>query len=118
MNKASFMKRYNIFFESIGRNPTSPRIDADTLKWLPLMFIVVRNDKTTTGPHLTSSSRLPPCPRPTISSLQTTKLLGRGDSTVPPGADWNMQRLCSVTTSTCSLPGSSHPVTCELLPVC
>ena len=41
MNRNSFMKRYNIFFESIGRNPTSPKVDADTLKWLPLLFIVV-----------------------------------------------------------------------------
>ncbi|WVW86883.1 hypothetical protein I302_108938 [Kwoniella bestiolae CBS 10118] len=41
MNKASFMRRYNKFFDHIGRNPTCPKIDADTLKWLPLMFIVL-----------------------------------------------------------------------------
>lgn len=41
LNKPSFMKRYESFFDSLGRNPSSPRIDAETLKWLPLMFIVV-----------------------------------------------------------------------------
>ncbi|WWC73652.1 uncharacterized protein I206_107624 [Kwoniella pini CBS 10737] len=41
MNKASFMRRYNKFFDHIGRNPTCPKVDADTLKWLPLMFIVL-----------------------------------------------------------------------------
>lgn len=45
MNKPSFMRRYNAFFDSIGRNPTSPKIDAETLKWLPLMFIVVSIDR-------------------------------------------------------------------------
>lgn len=35
------MKRYEIFFDSLGRNPSSPRVDAEILKWLPLMFIVV-----------------------------------------------------------------------------
>ncbi|ORY34710.1 hypothetical protein BCR39DRAFT_585668 [Naematelia encephala] len=41
MNKPSFMTRYNTFFDSIGRNPTNPKVDADCLKWLPLMFIVL-----------------------------------------------------------------------------
>lgn len=41
MNRPQFERRYASFFDSIGRNPTSPKIDADTLKWLPLMFIVV-----------------------------------------------------------------------------
>lgn len=41
MNRPLFERRYQAFFDSIGRNPTSPKIDADTLKWLPLMFIVV-----------------------------------------------------------------------------
>lgn len=41
INKFSFMSRYNKFFESIGRNPSCPKVDADTLKWLPLMFILV-----------------------------------------------------------------------------
>ncbi|WOO82220.1 putative transcriptional regulatory protein [Vanrija pseudolonga] len=41
MNRPQFERRYQIFFDSIGRNPTSPKIDADTLKWLPLMFIVL-----------------------------------------------------------------------------
>ncbi|WVQ78937.1 hypothetical protein IAT38_001029 [Cryptococcus sp. DSM 104549] len=41
INKASFMNRYIKFFDSIGRNPTCPKVDADTLKWLPLMFIVL-----------------------------------------------------------------------------
>lgn len=35
------MRRYNAFFDSIGRNPSSPRIDPEVLKWLPLLFIVV-----------------------------------------------------------------------------
>jgi hypothetical protein len=35
------MRRYETFFDSLARNPSSPRIDAETLKWLPLMFIVV-----------------------------------------------------------------------------
>lgn len=35
------MKRYNAFFDSIARNPASPRVDAENLKWLPLCFIVV-----------------------------------------------------------------------------
>ena len=41
LNKPSFMKRYEIFFDSLSRNPSSPRVDAEILKWLPLMFIVV-----------------------------------------------------------------------------
>ncbi|UOH82815.1 hypothetical protein LQV05_005526 [Cryptococcus neoformans] len=41
INKFSFMSRYNKFFESIGRNPSCPKVDADTLKWLPLMFILL-----------------------------------------------------------------------------
>ena len=41
INKASFEIRYDSFFESINRNPTNPRVDAETLKWLPLLFIVV-----------------------------------------------------------------------------
>ncbi|ODN74484.1 hypothetical protein L202_06868 [Cryptococcus amylolentus CBS 6039] len=41
INRFSFMSRYTKFFDSIGRNPTCPKIDADTLKWLPLMFIVL-----------------------------------------------------------------------------
>jgi hypothetical protein len=41
LNKPSFMRRYETFFDGLGRNPSSPRIDAETLKWLPLMFIVV-----------------------------------------------------------------------------
>ena len=41
MNRASFMRRYNLFFDSINRNPSNPKIDKDTLKWLGLMFIVV-----------------------------------------------------------------------------
>jgi hypothetical protein len=41
MNKTSFMKKYTAFFDSIGKSPTNPSVDADTLKWLPLMFIVV-----------------------------------------------------------------------------
>lgn len=35
------MRRYETFFDSLARNPSSPRIDAEILKWLPLMFIVV-----------------------------------------------------------------------------
>ncbi|KAK6908865.1 hypothetical protein I203_102870 [Kwoniella mangroviensis CBS 8507] len=50
MNKASFMRRYNKFFDHIGRNPTCPKIDADTLKWLPLMFIVLAI-ATLSAPH-------------------------------------------------------------------
>ncbi|OCF33571.1 nuclear protein [Kwoniella heveanensis CBS 569] len=50
MNKASFMRRYNKFFDSIGRNPTCPKVDADTLKWLPLMFIVLAI-ATLSAPH-------------------------------------------------------------------
>nr|ODN91630.1 nuclear protein [Cryptococcus depauperatus CBS 7855] len=41
INKFSFMSRYTKFFDSIGRNPSCPKIDADTLKWLPLMFIIL-----------------------------------------------------------------------------
>ncbi|KAK4684332.1 hypothetical protein P7C73_g5850, partial [Tremellales sp. Uapishka_1] len=41
MNRLSFTRRYVSFFDSIGRSPTSPKIDADTLKWLPLMFITL-----------------------------------------------------------------------------
>ncbi|EIW71357.1 hypothetical protein TREMEDRAFT_20778, partial [Tremella mesenterica DSM 1558] len=41
MNKASFLKRYNAFFESLNRNPSNPKIDAEALKWLPLLFIVL-----------------------------------------------------------------------------
>ncbi|WVF68076.1 hypothetical protein IAT40_002839 [Kwoniella sp. CBS 6097] len=50
MNKASFMRRYSKFFDSIGRNPTCPKVDADTLKWLPLMFIVLAI-ATLSAPH-------------------------------------------------------------------
>ncbi|KAK8849709.1 hypothetical protein IAR55_005044 [Kwoniella newhampshirensis] len=50
MNKPPFMKRYNKFFDSIGRNPTCPKVDADTLKWLPLMFIVLAI-ATLSAPH-------------------------------------------------------------------
>ncbi|WVR08046.1 hypothetical protein IAU60_005091 [Kwoniella sp. DSM 27419] len=50
MNKASFMRRYNKFFDHIGRNPTCPKVDADTLKWLPLMFIVLAI-ATLSAPH-------------------------------------------------------------------
>lgn len=35
------MSRYSLFFESIRHNPSNPHIDADTLKWLPLMYIIV-----------------------------------------------------------------------------
>jgi hypothetical protein len=41
MNRPTFMRKYNAFFDSIGRNPSNPKVDADTLKWLPLCFIVV-----------------------------------------------------------------------------
>ena len=41
MNRPLFMKRYTMFFESIRQNPSNPHIDADTLKWLPLMYITV-----------------------------------------------------------------------------
>ena len=41
INRPSFMRRYTTFYDSMGRNPTSPKVDAETLKWLPLMFIVV-----------------------------------------------------------------------------
>lgn len=41
IDKPSFLKRYETFFDSIGRNPTNPKIDGDSLRWLPLMFIVV-----------------------------------------------------------------------------
>ncbi|WWC92847.1 uncharacterized protein L201_007808 [Kwoniella dendrophila CBS 6074] len=50
MNKASFMRRYNKFFDHIGRNPTCPKVDGDTLKWLPLMFIVLAIS-TLSAPH-------------------------------------------------------------------
>lgn len=46
MNRPSFMRRYTTFFDSIHRNPTNPHVDGDTLKWLPLMFIVVRVNRT------------------------------------------------------------------------
>jgi hypothetical protein len=41
MNRPLFMRRYTMFFESIRQNPSNPHIDADTLKWLPLMYITV-----------------------------------------------------------------------------
>ena len=41
MNRPLFMRRYTIFFESIRQNPSNPHIDADTLKWLPLMYMTV-----------------------------------------------------------------------------
>lgn len=41
INRPGFERRYALFFDSIGRNPTNPKIDADTIKWIPLMFIVV-----------------------------------------------------------------------------
>ncbi|WWD20339.1 hypothetical protein CI109_104815 [Kwoniella shandongensis] len=50
MNKPPFIKRYNKFFDSIGRNPTCPKVDADTLKWLPLLFIVLAI-ATLSAPH-------------------------------------------------------------------
>jgi len=46
LNKPSFMRRYETFFDSLARNPSSPRIDAEILKWLPLMFIVVSSLKS------------------------------------------------------------------------
>lgn len=41
INRPSFMQRYTSFFESIRLNPSNPYIDADTLKWLPSMYIIV-----------------------------------------------------------------------------
>lgn len=41
MNRPHFMRRYTAFFESIQQNPSNPHIDADTLKWLPLMYITL-----------------------------------------------------------------------------
>lgn len=41
INRPQFERRYAAFFDSIGRNPTNPKIDAETIKWIPLMFIVV-----------------------------------------------------------------------------
>lgn len=50
IDKPSFLKRYEVFFDSIGRNPTNPKVDGDTLRWLPLMFIVVSRDKDNAYP--------------------------------------------------------------------
>ncbi|BEI88770.1 uncharacterized protein CcaverHIS019_0201320 [Cutaneotrichosporon cavernicola] len=40
INRPQFERRYQAFFDSIGRNPSNPKLDADTIKWIPLMFIV------------------------------------------------------------------------------
>ncbi|ORX37686.1 hypothetical protein BD324DRAFT_391775 [Kockovaella imperatae] len=50
MNRNSFMKRYNIFFDCLAKNPTDPKIDGDTLRWLPLLFIVLAI-ATLSAPH-------------------------------------------------------------------
>ncbi|BEI80967.1 hypothetical protein CcaverHIS002_0201270 [Cutaneotrichosporon cavernicola] len=41
INRPQFERRYQAFFDSIGRNPSNPKLDADTIKWIPLMFIVL-----------------------------------------------------------------------------
>ena len=100
MNKNSFMKRYNTFFESIGRNPTSPRVDADTLKWLPLMFIVV----SLKDDHAHDSLPSPHSLHRTSSSRQLTSLRGPDASTDPREVGWNMPRLCRGTILMSFLP--------------
>ena len=42
MNRNTFMKRYQIFFDALAKNPSDPTVDGDLLRWLPLLFIVVR----------------------------------------------------------------------------
>ncbi|GMK56232.1 hypothetical protein CspeluHIS016_0300720 [Cutaneotrichosporon spelunceum] len=41
INRPQFERRYQAFFDSIGRNPSNPKLDADIIKWIPLMFIVL-----------------------------------------------------------------------------
>lgn len=72
MNRPAFERRYVAFFDSIGRNPTSPKIDADTIKWLPLMFIVV------------SYPRIRCLPRPLVTDMQLAiAVLSAGPDIVP-----------------------------------
>ncbi|KAL7425182.1 hypothetical protein Q5752_000870 [Cryptotrichosporon argae] len=41
INRPSFERKYRDFFDSLGRGPGGLRIDGDTLRWLPLLFIVL-----------------------------------------------------------------------------
>ncbi|CAD6577076.1 MAG: hypothetical protein TREMPRED_001854 [Tremellales sp. Tagirdzhanova-0007] len=51
-NRPSFMRRYTAFFDSFGRSPSNPRLDAETLKWLPLLFIVLAISTLSAPPDL------------------------------------------------------------------
>ena len=107
------MRRYHVFFESIGRNPTSPRIDPETLKWLPLMFIVVCLRMTA---HLSDLRSLPlrPCPHPTTWSLQMINSFGRDGFTVRPEVVLNMPKPSNGIISMFCLLGYLPRDTCEL----
>jgi hypothetical protein len=41
LNRPAFFRKYVKFFEHLDQQPENPPLDADMLKWLPLMFIVV-----------------------------------------------------------------------------
>ncbi len=41
LNRPAFFRKYIKFFEFLDTHPENPPLDADMLKWLPLMFIVV-----------------------------------------------------------------------------
>jgi hypothetical protein len=41
MYRPTFQARYTAFYDALQRDPQRPVLDQDTLKWLPLLFIVV-----------------------------------------------------------------------------
>lgn len=41
LNRPAFTRRYVQFFESLQREPHNPPLSADTIKWLPLYFIIL-----------------------------------------------------------------------------
>lgn len=52
INRPMFMQRYNAFFDSIQHCPSNPHIDAETLKWLPLMYILLAIATLSAPEHL------------------------------------------------------------------
>jgi hypothetical protein len=76
MNRPLFMRRYTMFFESIRQNPSNPHIDADTLKWLPLMYITVSDRSRLLRPSSTKADVLDPS---VISACYCDTICTRGD---------------------------------------
>lgn len=99
IDKPSFLKRYEVFFDSIGKNPSNPKVDGDTLRWLPLLFIVVSDWPSRADLSLQSQrSQLR-----MSSYLLQTKQRGLGGSTVQRGPRWSTPKLYKETISTSSL---------------